>query len=281
MKFQKIKSFAKLNLSLNVLGKLKTGLHKIESLFLFTNLYDEIYIKEKKTKNHRIIFSGKFSKGIPKRNTISILLKILEKKKLLKKKYLIKVIKKIPQKSGMGGGSMNAASLIKYFSSKNIINLSKKDLNTITETIGSDVKIGLFKCPVILNRDNKVQTLNKKFLFYLLLIRPNFGCSTAHIYKHVRKYSKPNFKNNKNLSLNDNAIRSLNNDLEEKAFKIYPKLKEMKLFLNSLDKIFFARMTGSGSTIVGYFKSKKAAINAKKILKKKYKNYWCILSKTI
>ena len=40
-------------------------------------------------------------------------------------------------------------------------------------------------------------------------------------------------------------------------------------------------MTGSGSTIIAYFNSKKAALNAEKILKKKYKNYWCILSKTI
>ena len=83
MKFQKIKSFAKLNLSLNVLAKLKS-LHKIESLFFFINLYDEIYIKEKKTKIIRIIFYGKFSKGIPKKNTISILLKILEKKNFKK-----------------------------------------------------------------------------------------------------------------------------------------------------------------------------------------------------
>ena len=48
-----------------------------------------------------------------------------------------------------------------------------------------------------------------------------------------------------------------------------------------LPKVLFVRMTGSGSSIIGYFKSKKASINAAKILKKKYRNYWCILSKTI
>jgi len=49
----------------------------------------------------------------------------------------------------------------------------------------------------------------------------------------------------------------------------------------NIDKNSYVRMTGSGSTIVGYFMSKKAALNAKKLLKKKYKNYWCNLSKTI
>ena len=55
----------------------------------------------------------------------------------------------------------------------------------------------------------------------------------------------------------------------------------MKLFLLKLPRVIFVRMTGSGSTIVGYFKSKKAALNAKKLLRKNYKNYWCNLSKTI
>ena len=51
--------------------------------------------------------------------------------------------------------------------------------------------------------------------------------------------------------------------------------------MEKLDKILFVNMTGSGSTIVGYFISKKTALKAIKLLKKKYRNYWCILSKTI
>ena len=45
--------------------------------------------------------------------------------------------------------------------------------------------------------------------------------------------------------------------------------------------LIFTRMTGSGSSIVAYFKTKKAAIKAKKKFREKYKNYWCIISKTI
>ena len=51
--------------------------------------------------------------------------------------------------------------------------------------------------------------------------------------------------------------------------------------LQNLDNIYFANMTGSGSTIIGYFLTKNAAIKAQKKLKNKYKNYWCIYAKTI
>ena len=53
MQFDKIKSYAKINLSLNVLGKFKSNLHKVESLVSFLTLNDEIFIKKIKSKNHK------------------------------------------------------------------------------------------------------------------------------------------------------------------------------------------------------------------------------------
>ena len=91
----KIKSYAKINLALNVTGK-KSKLHNIESLISFIDLHDSITLRESNTKQHKINFFGKFSKNISKINTISKLLKILDNKKLLNnKKFEIKVIKNI------------------------------------------------------------------------------------------------------------------------------------------------------------------------------------------
>ena len=111
--FDKIKSHAKINLALNIIGKSKS-LHKIESIVAFVALHDEIYIKKINKQNHQISFLGKFSKNINSKNTISKLLKILDDRNLLKKKFQIKIIKKIPLESGLGGGSMNAASILRY-----------------------------------------------------------------------------------------------------------------------------------------------------------------------
>ena len=77
MEFQKLKSWAKINLSLNVIQRLSNNYHKIESLITFVRLSDEIKIKKIYKKKHKIFFSGKFSKGINKNNTFSKLLKLL------------------------------------------------------------------------------------------------------------------------------------------------------------------------------------------------------------
>ena len=94
MAFQKIKSFAKINLALNVLGKL-SKMHKIESLVAFIDLNDLIYIKKINLDKHQIKFYGKFSYGIKKKNTISNLLKILADRQILKdQKFEIRIKKK-------------------------------------------------------------------------------------------------------------------------------------------------------------------------------------------
>ena len=106
----KIKSYAKINLALNVTGK-TPKLHKVESIISFINLHDLIYLKQIHNKNHKVFFRGKFSKNIGKKNTVTLLLKLLDQKKLLdNKKFQIEIVKNIPHKAGMGGGSMNAAS---------------------------------------------------------------------------------------------------------------------------------------------------------------------------
>ena len=280
MRCYKIKSYAKINISLGILNKLKSKFHKIESLFSFLNLHDEIFIKKINDKNHKIIFYGRFSKGISNNNTISNLLKLIEKQ-LCGQKYLIKVNKKIPQKSGMGGGSMNASSLLKFLIKEKKLSLTSKEIAKISSKIGSDVAIGLQKKTSILYGNGNIKYLNYKLNLYTLLVRPNFGCSTKTIYNNVKFFSKPVFKINKRKTINYKFLSNLSNDLEEPAFRKYPTLKKIKIFMENLDKILFANMTGSGSTIVGYFITKKTALNAIKIINKKYKNYWCILSKTI
>jgi len=282
MNFKLIKSYAKVNLSLKVLGKLKSGLHKIESLVSFLDLHDEIYIKNIKNKKHKIIFYGKFSKGISKKNTIYTLLKILDSEKFLKeKKYFIKIKKNIPQKSGMGGGSMNAAALIKYFLSKNIIKLSKNKIIEISNLVGSDVKLGLELKNTILFSNQKLFRMKKKIPFFCLVIKPNFGCSTKLIYKKIKSFSKSQFNQNIKNILNINKIKSFDNDLENIVLRKYPKFKKLKLFIQNLPRVKIVRMTGSGSSIIAYFETRNNSLNAAEIFRKKYKNYWCILSKTI
>ena len=282
MKNYKIKSHAKLNLSLNVIKKVSKNFHKIESLITFINLHDLIYIKEIKNSKHKIKFQGKFSKDIPKNNTISSLLNLLDKNGLLnKKKYEIKIIKNIPQKSGMGGGSINASSIVQFFIKKKIFKLSQKKLIYILKSIGSDVQLGIHQKNISILNNGNLKTFKRKLGLYTLLVKPSFGCSTKVIYSKTKIFTIPKYrKPNASFFSIRNIIQS-NNDLENAAFEVYPKLKKIKNFLSSLPNVMCARMTGSGSCIVAYYKSKKSANKGLKLFKKKYKNYWCIISKTV
>ncbi len=280
MKFHKIKSFAKVNLTLKILNKYSNGYHKIESLISKINLADEILIKGIKGSKNKISFSGKFSSNISNTNTISKLLKILNNQNYIQnKKFNIKVKKNIPQSSGMGGGSMNAASILNYLFKKRIIKTTKNNLIKIANKVGSDVILGLYESPMILQGQN-ISKINKKLNFHLLIIKPNFGCSTKMIYAKHKGFSKSLFNKSNKIDRQD-LLKVSNNDLEIAAFNKYPILRKIKSYLQNLDNIYFANMTGSGSTIIGYFLTKNAAIKAQKKLKNKYKNYWCIYSKTI
>ena len=114
-----------------------------------------------------------------------------------------------------------------------------------------------------------------------MVVKPNFGCSTELIYSNVKYFSKIKYKN-PDLSLfdNDNLVNS-KNDLENVAFSKYPKLKKIKLALLNFPGISFVRMSGSGSSIVAYFHSKRSMNIAAKKFKEKFNNYWCITSKTL
>jgi len=281
MREDTIKSYAKINLSLGVLGKIKKNFHRIESLVSFIDLNDQIKIRKINQANHKITFSGQFSKKISKNNTVRKLLNILDKNKIINnQKYIIKIKKNIPSEAGLGGGSMNASALLNYFLKKNNNKLSENQIFQIANQIGSDVILGLKKKNSILLGNGKLKRSNAKIKLYVLIIKPNFGCSTKKIYSKIKQYSKPLLKNNSKI-FNINSLINLNNDLEMIAFKEYPNLKRIKKTMQKLSKVTFVRMTGSGSSIVAFFNSKKASLNAAKVLKKKYKNYWCILSKTI
>ena len=281
MAYDKIKSHAKINLALNITGK-KSSLHKIETIVSFVSLHDDILIKRIRSNKNNISFNGKFSQNIGKNNTVSQLLKLLEEKKLINnKKFKIKINKRIPYKAGLGGGSMNAANILRYFFEKKIIKISKKELTKISKQIGSDVILGLSSTSSILTSSNKIKNFKKCKKIYTLIVKPNFGCSTKDVYSKVRKFDKPKLNQPNKDMFNFNYLKKMSNSLEPIVLSKYSKLRIIKLYLENLSKTVFVRMTGSGSALVAYYKSKERCENAKKQFNKKYKNYWCIASKTI
>ena len=280
MSYSKIKSYAKINSALNIVGK-KNSMHKIESVVSFLNLHDEILIKKIKNKNHRIKFIGKFSLNIKSDNTVSQLFKIIDKKKLLKDKYQIIIKKNIPSKSGLGGGSMNAAAILNFLIKKKLIKVSNKEKIKIINLIGSDVKLGIYSKNLILKSNNLIKSFSVKKKVSVLIVKPNFGCSTKKIYSEVKEFTKERFSRPSKKMFSLKFLKNMKNDLELIALRKYPKLITLKNFLEKLSNVEFVRMTGSGSAIIAYFNSDKKCKEAEKKVNKQFRNYWCKTSKTI
>ena len=137
-----LKSFAKINLSLNINKKLKNGLHNIQSIYCMINLKDEISIKKNKYED-KIQFVGPFSNNVSHtNNSIKNILKILRKNKLIRDFYNVKILKKIPVFSGLGGGTSNAASVLKFILKKKF---KKKIFDKFSKYVGSDLRLFYFK----------------------------------------------------------------------------------------------------------------------------------------
>ena len=179
----------------------------------------------------------------------------------------------------MGGGSMNAATILSFFLKKGLLNL--KQAKICAQKISSDVILGLTNKSKILHSNGNVKEIKRKIKYTVLLIKPFYGCSTKEIFAMNKTFSKKQYFFNKKTNISDRMIVQSKNDLEISAFKKYPKLKILKNKLLENQKAEFVRMTGSGSTLIMYFKSKVSAKKALKMYKRKLNKCWCILSKII
>ena len=135
-----LKSYAKINLTLAVNKRLNIGLHNIQSIYCLINLYDKILIKKiKNTNSDKISFNGPFSKSIDKsNNSVKKILNIMRKNEIINNYYSVRVNKNIPAFAGFGGGTSNAATLLKFLTKKK---LNRKILSKIDKEVGSDLKL--------------------------------------------------------------------------------------------------------------------------------------------
>jgi len=277
-----LKSFSKINLSLNINRKLKKNkLHDIQSYFCLINLFDQIKIKKIKGRKDIVKFKGKFSKYIKKtNNSIIDTLAILRERNLISDYYSVLVNKRIPVFSGMGGGTSNAVCLIKYLTRKKI----NKNLSSILDKkIGSDLKLFFYEQGFLKNLKT-INDFRRKYRLYFLLVYPNIRCSTRYVYSKVKKYSsksKYNFSKINDKSKFIDFLINKNNDLQSIVENKYPIIKKLIIEIGQKKGCYFSRMTGSGSVCYGVFKSEKTAKAALNGIKLKHPKCWLSVAKTI
>lgn len=253
-----LKSFAKINLALNVLRKRKDGYHQIESIVQAIDLYDILTLK-KIPSGIRINTS---SKSVPrdKKNSVFQAARVFLERNGIKSGVEIGIKKNIPVGAGLGGGSSNAAFTLKGLSRLFDKKIPLKKLILWGSEIGSDVPFFFSSGQALISgRGEKVKEIKVPGNYFIVLVKPDFSIPTAWAYKNLKldltKKSKAyNLKANFSNSFFTKHIniRSWKNDLERVCFSKYPILFQLKQYLIQKGAVH-TLMSGSGPTIFGIF----------------------------
>ncbi|MDD3861616.1 MAG: 4-(cytidine 5'-diphospho)-2-C-methyl-D-erythritol kinase [Candidatus Gracilibacteria bacterium] len=217
----KFKSFAKINLCLDVLKKDKSGYHIIQTVFHeVKDLYDEVEILN--SKKDEIIINAPISSS---ENLAYRALKLLKKELKIKKCAKIKISKNIPISSGLGGGSSNAATVLKGLNKMWNLKLPKKKLLEMAKSLGMDVPFFIIGGTVYgENFGEKLTRLKPvKNIIFTIHSKADFTdtAKTAKKYKKLKlkncgKFTEKTKKLLKAILLGDtkNIIKNLHSDFE-------------------------------------------------------------------
>jgi len=267
----------KLNLRLDIVGKRADGYHELRSLMERVDLSDEIQINIVE-KGIQVTCDNE---TVPEDEN-NIAFKAVKEILAYSSRNVgveINIKKKIPIAAGMGGGSSNAATVIKGINHLLKLKLAKEKLMQIGLKVGTDVPFFLFEGPALAEgvgeQLKKIKSM-PKLLF--LIVNPNIPVSTESVYRKfpiesIRangKFEVPSIYRTKR-----DVAKILHNDLEKVTIKEYPVIAEIKDELMKLGAIA-SQMTGSGPTVFGIFSDKVKLLKAFEKLEKKAQRDWKI-----
>src|SRR5699024_4795123 len=277
-----IKSYGKINLSLDVVRKREDGYHDIDTIMQRISLYDNLHIK-RISGDDLIIKSN--NKLVPLDNT-NLVYKGWEKLKKYKKEATgieIFIDKKIPMAAGLAGGSTNVASFMAVLNKIWNLNLKNEELMQIGKTIGADVAYFFDGRTCRAQGIGEILTPIKEFKGYnVLIVNNGKDISSKYVYTNI-KPSGQNDKMNKEIeAIEENTLEKIQkygyNNMEEVSFNLYKDIEIIKK--DMLEKgADFSLMSGSGPTVFGIFEDLDKLYKAEKYFKEKYKNVY--IAKTI
>lgn len=249
-----VKAYAKINLSLDVLSKQNNGLHLIESIIQPISLHDIVTLEKSSS-----ISCSCNSYDVPsdENNLAFKAAKVFFDYTKINGGISINIDKKIPTQAGLGGGSSDAAVVLKSLNEIYNANLSLNELTYLSSLIGSDVASFIFENTVLVSGfGEKITVLPKFFKLYILIAKPNFSMSTKLAYDLLDSMKIKNRPNTKMLvdALKNNDKETFLSGLVNVFEEIY-KNDEVSLIKKTMNNFncLSCHLTGSGSCIFGIF----------------------------
>ena len=258
-----LKSFAKINLGIEITGKRADGYHTLRTIFQTIDLFDRIRIR--KNRSGRVSLSGDHQ-GIDwsRNNTILKAVDIVHRSYPVVRGLTIEVHKAIPPGSGLGGGSSNAGVILLFLNDYFGLNIPPNQLTAMASHVGADVPfflcggtamgegIGEKLIPV-------EQIVNQPVALFI----PPIFVSTQEIFSRFN-LTKRRFASKIKTFLKGRDFSVLENELESVAFRLFPEIREIKGKMEN-GGCFFVQMSGSGSAVYG-LGTAKTLLRLKKLL---------------
>ena len=249
---------AKINLGLNIIETRPDGYHNLETIFYPINLQDalEVTRRENNDKEYTLHISGAPLEGEPEDNLV------VKAYKLLKKDYPgllpvdIHMYKHIPAGAGLGGGSSDAACMIKLLNDKFSLGLSTERMEEYAVKLGADCAFFIRNKPVfatgIGNLFEPVELSLKGY--HIILIKPDIFVSTRDAFAEIKPVRPAVSLKEIVKQPMETWKNSMKNDFEDSVFKKFPEIAAIKDELYDLGAVY-AAMSGSGSSVYGIFKA--------------------------
>ena len=259
----KLKSYAKINIGLDILDKREDGYHNIKSIMQEIDLYDEMEISQ--SDNIEIVCSNSDLKT----DESNIIHKsILEIQKFTNTSYGLKVTlkKNIPMMAGLGGGSSNGATTLKAYNTLYDLKLTNEELIKIASNVGADVPFFILGGACLCEGIGEILTpINIQKDIFAVLIKPDLNISTKEAYLTIDKigrYLRPSRYDDTITGLNTyhGSVPAINSFMLY-TDEYYPVINDiMRVFFKN--RAIFALMSGSGSTVYGLYYKEDVAQKA-------------------
>lgn len=296
-------AFAKVNLTLSVLGKRADGYHQLESLVVFAGVGDELVfspLSKNSSSTHDRSFQlqvvGSEAMHIEGENlvdTVGIqllneLTQFTSSQTLAQNLGEFQLEKKLPVAAGLGGGSADAAALIRifkrYFSDQGF-DLSRFDFLKFSQKFGADIPVCVSSNPAFMHGIGEiVEPIDHVAQMHMLLVNPRIAVPTGSVFKALNSApyhegEKGTIDELRSLVLSDvdgviDVMEKVPNDLLQPALKVAPQIGDVLAEIDGLDGCLISRLSGSGATCFGLFETKEDLQRGSALLRSRFPKWW-------
>ena len=285
-------AYAKINLTLEVLGRRADGMHELVSLVTFAELGDRLSLELPSAADAQrqvLRVMGPFAGEIVGENLVERAVRAVERAAGVEAPFTLLLEKLLPVASGIGGGSADAAAALRLLRAAGVGGAASIDWDDIARGLGADVPVCLASRPalmsgtgehvlpvalpsldiVLANAQQAVPADKTRQVFSALGAGPLTGPSRQRV--------GPSLTRNEILAM----VQEIGNDLEQPSAQVLPGLAALKAALGSARHCEAALLSGAGPTVVGIFSYGESAAAAARTIAAAHPTWWVKATRTL